>query len=70
MPRKRTLLDAVKVTMNFHRSDYARMKELYPTVGPQAAIRALVKQHVQRSDERLRKEVEDLISEIDLEGLE
>ena len=45
------------------------MGELYPTSGAQAAIRALVHQHVQRADERLRAEVEELIKEIDLEDI-
>lgn len=69
MGRKRTLLDGKKVTMNFHASSYARMGELYPTTGAQAAIRALVHQHVQRADAKLIAETEALVREIDLEEI-
>lgn len=55
--------------MNFHKSSYERMAELYPSIGPQAAIRALVHQHVQRADARLVAETEALVREIDLEDI-
>lgn len=45
------------------------MGELYPNVGAQAAIRALVDQHVQRMDKQQIAEVERLASEIDLEEM-
>ena len=69
MPRRRTLLDAKKVTMNFHSSSYQRMGELYPSVGAQAAIRALVHAHVQKADARLIAETEALVREIDVEDI-
>lgn len=67
MARRRTLVDGKKVTMNFHREDYERMAELYPSVGAQPAIRALVASHVRHMDAKRRAEVEQLINEIDLE---
>lgn len=53
--------------MNFHAMSYFRMGELYPSVGAQAAIRALVHAHVQKADAKLIAETEQLVREIDLE---
>lgn len=46
------------------------MSELYPTVGPQAAIRALVHQHVANADTKLMRETEELAKSIDLGEVE
>lgn len=67
MPRKRTILDPIKVTMIFHRPDYERMKELHSSTGPQVAIRALVHTYVLKADAKLVAETEELIKEIDIE---
>ncbi len=56
--------------MNFHSTSYRRMGELYPGVGAQAAIRALVHAHVQKADQRLVAETEQLVRELDLEEME
>lgn len=69
MSRKR-LTDRKKVTMNFHSSSYQRMGELYPSVGPQAAIRALVHEHVLKADAKLVRETEELVKQIDLEEID
>lgn len=70
MGRKRTILDGKKVTMLFDRSSYSRMSELYPSIGGQAAIRALVHAHVQKADAKLIAETEQLVKELDLGGLD
>lgn len=66
MGRKRTVLEPKKVTMLFHLSSYQRMAELYPGIGAQAAIRALVHAHVQKADAKLIADTEALVRDLEL----
>lgn len=45
--------DLKKVTLNLFKRDYSRLQDLYPVKGAAAAIRELVRQHIQKVDQRI-----------------
>lgn len=67
MGRKKTIANAVKVTLNLHAEDYLAMKGFYPQAKAAVAIRALVHQHVQSLKQRQARVVEPLVMELELE---
>jgi hypothetical protein len=67
MPKKREVEPLVKVTLNLYRSDYEKMHTLYASTGAAVAIRALLRQHVQRVETRVAQiPTERLVAEIDI----
>jgi hypothetical protein len=60
-----------KITLNVYEADYARLSELHPTVGPQRAIRQLIRTYIERIDRRValaKGETYELDIRIDGEG--
>ncbi len=66
MTARRFADPATKVTMNLDKADYERFQALYASSGAAAAIRALMRQHLQRVDARLTTPVA-VVAEIDLD---
>ncbi len=68
MPKKREVEPLVKVTLNLYREDYEKMHVLYAQTGAAVAIRALLRQHIQRVETRVAQlPTERLVAEIDLD---
>lgn len=67
MSRRKLSETATKVTLNLFAADYLAMKDLYPSVGPAVAIRALVRSHVQAMAKKKASVGSNLVSELDLE---
>jgi len=68
MPKRREIEPLVKVTLNLYRSDYEKFQVIYRQSGAAVAIRALVRQHVQKVETRIAQTTDEkLIAEIDID---
>ena len=57
-----------KITINVFASDYERVAELFPTVGPQRAIRQIVRNFVLKIDAKAKGVTDGIDIRIDGEG--
>lgn len=55
-----------KVTLNLFARDYSRLQDLYPVKGAAAAIRELVRQHIQAVEQKIAARTEKLKGELDV----
>lgn len=67
MSRRSNTEPLTKVTLNLFSKDYERLQAMYPQVGATVAIRALVRQHVNRVEAKTSAMIDDSGLDIELE---
>jgi len=63
MAGKKEVEPLVRVTLNLYESDYHVMQAVYDSIGPQVAIRRIVRAHVQKLNERVTEMEEEAKAE-------